>query len=331
MYKAVVVKEFKNDEAIFVEEFSLEELRKGLDEKNFIVKVHAAPLNPLDQNKLLGTIFTLKCPFTPGSEASGIIVESHNKDLIGKKVAVSVQTGTWKEYILATEENSIFLNDDVDLDSASCGFVNPLTAVGLIYQAQKYNAKAVVNLAAQSALGKMINYLAKDSGLNCLNVIRGDENRIQSIIKEYQNENVISTDQDPQSFQKQFKELAEKLSATVAFDPVGGSLTGQIFNNLPQNSILIVYGSLSQKDIEGINGVQVRWANKRLEGFTFYGWIQSIPEQDRKKSKELVQQKMNTLFKTQIHTSYGLNQHKEAISLFRKVQGGQKIIFKMIH
>ncbi|KAL4446599.1 hypothetical protein ABPG74_005537 [Tetrahymena malaccensis] len=331
MYKAVVVKEFKNDEAIFVEEYSLEDLRKGLDEKNFIVKVHAAPLNPLDQNKLLGNIFTVKCPFTPGSEASGIIVESHKKDLIGKKVVISVQTGAWKEYLLATEENTIFLNDDAELDSASCGFVNPLTAVGLIYQAQKYNAKAVVNIAAQSALGKMINDLAKDFGLNCLNVIRGDENRINSIIKEYQNENVISTDQDPQQFQKQFKELAEKLSATVAFDPIGGSLTGQIFNNLPLNSVLIVYGSLSQKDIEGINGVQVRWANKRLEGFMLYGWMNSISEQDRKKSKELVQQKINTIFKTQVHTSYQINQHKEAIDIFRKIQGGKKVIFKMIH
>lgn len=48
MFKVVSVKEFKNDEAIAVENHSLDELRKGLDANNFIVKVHASPINPLD-------------------------------------------------------------------------------------------------------------------------------------------------------------------------------------------------------------------------------------------------------------------------------------------
>ena len=42
---------------------------------------------------------------------------------------------------------------------------------------------------------------------------------------------------------------------TICFDPVGGKLTGTVFNCMPPNSTLLVYGSLSGEDISGINGV----------------------------------------------------------------------------
>ncbi len=45
------------------------------------------------------------------------------------------------------------------------------------------------------------------------------------------------------------------MKATVCFDAVGGDTTGIIFNNMPADSIVVVYGSLSGKDIAGINGV----------------------------------------------------------------------------
>lgn len=48
-----------------------------------------------------------------------------------------------------------------DLDAASVGYINPLTAVGLVSRAIELNAKGIVNLAATSALGKMVNDYAK--------------------------------------------------------------------------------------------------------------------------------------------------------------------------
>jgi len=58
-----------------------------------------------------------------------------------------------------------------------------------------------------------------------------------------------------ENFAKEVKELCEKLQATVCFECIGGKICGVIFNNLPQKSTLIVYGTLSGQDIEGINGV----------------------------------------------------------------------------
>jgi len=76
MYKTLKVKEFKNYDSIVIEKESLEALRKGLDATHSIVKLHAAPINHLDILKLSGGFLPVKVPFTPGSEGSGIIVES---------------------------------------------------------------------------------------------------------------------------------------------------------------------------------------------------------------------------------------------------------------
>lgn len=80
------------------------------------------------------------------------------------------------------------------MDSAACGFINPLTTSGLIDKAIKLGAKGVINLAATSAIGRMVNNLALYKGLSCLNVIRGDAARVESIKKLYNNEYVISLD-----------------------------------------------------------------------------------------------------------------------------------------
>ena len=185
MYKTLKVKEFNNYDSIVIEKESLEALRKGLDATHSIVKLHAAPINHLDILKLSGGFLPVKVPFTPGSEGSGIIVESQNKALIGKKVSFLTAVGSWSEYQLVSEDNFLVLPEDADLDSAACGYVNPFAAMGLLHKALKYNAKGIVNLAATSALGKMINDLAHEHGINCLNVIRGNQARVEAIKAQY--------------------------------------------------------------------------------------------------------------------------------------------------
>lgn len=83
-----------------------------------------------------------------GSEASGVITESKRKEFIGKKVSFSSMEGTWTQYAVVSEGDTIILPDDADLSIASCGFYNPLTCLGLFDKAQKYGAKGIVNLAA---------------------------------------------------------------------------------------------------------------------------------------------------------------------------------------
>ena len=60
-----------------------------------------------------------------------------------------------------------------------------------------------------------------------------------------------------------------------------------------------MYGSLdNNKGIEGINEVQIIWANKRLEGFGLFPWFGQLSKAEKEQTKLFVASKANTIFKT---------------------------------
>ena len=73
--------------------------------------------------------------------------------MVGKKVSFFVLDGAWKKYCIANLENTIIWDGD-NMDQYACGYVNPLSCVGLVSTAIQKNAKGIVNIAANSALGK---------------------------------------------------------------------------------------------------------------------------------------------------------------------------------
>ena len=196
----------------------------------------------------------------------------------------------------------------------------------------KKKAKGVVNLAATSAIGKMINELAKEHGLACLNVIRGDQARVEAIKKQYHNENVISVDEngDAGSFGKQIKEFSQKLSATVCFDPIGGATSGVVFNNLPSGSTDILYGFLESKTFEGLDIVDILWTSKQIEGFNLFTWFRETPKEERAAVNLLIQKKANTIFKSTIEKAFSFEEAKTAFSQFSQIKGGKKFIVKPV-
>jgi len=59
-----------------------------------------------------------------------------------------------------------------------------------------------------------------------------------------------------------------------------------------------VYGCLDNKNIEGINGVQVLWTNMRFEGFGLFSWFGQLSKAEKEQAKLFVASKANTIFKT---------------------------------
>jgi len=49
-----------------------------LEDDQFVVKIHAAPINPFDLQRISGTMLGTVLPLTPGAEGSGIIVAAKN-------------------------------------------------------------------------------------------------------------------------------------------------------------------------------------------------------------------------------------------------------------
>lgn len=157
---------FANDGTPKVIEIEKRELREG----ELFIKIEASPVNPSDRYMVQG-IYGIPSELTRtseglglGFEASGVVVDAHEsvQDFIGKKVALGLRaqdpnfTGVWREYTYQSAMTVIPFPDEVELETISAAFVNPLTVCSIIDIFTKNDYKAIVQNAACSSLGKML-------------------------------------------------------------------------------------------------------------------------------------------------------------------------------
>jgi NADPH:quinone reductase-like Zn-dependent oxidoreductase len=81
----------------------------------------------------------------------------------------------WSEYVVTSAKGGALpLAKSVSLEQGAMSMINPLTAVAFLEIAKEGGHKAVVLTAAASALGQMVNRLARSEGVQVINVVRRD-------------------------------------------------------------------------------------------------------------------------------------------------------------
>jgi NADPH:quinone reductase len=215
-----------------------------------LVKVSAAPVNPSDLAMLRQAGKSIDTEtFIPGLEGSGRVVAA-GKGLLpwiwmGKRVACSSHyhtSGTWAEYMITRAGMCFPLNKNVDDEQGSMSLVNPLTAIEFIEMARRYKHKAVINNAAASALGRMVELLGRKSHIPVINIVRSRKNadHLLNLGSEY-----VLDSSDP-SFISDLARLSNDLKATLYFDSIPSPDLKQIIDILPKGSRIIIYGNLTQ-------------------------------------------------------------------------------------
>eukprot|EP01099_Mayorella_cantabrigiensis_P000751 TRINITY_DN132_c0_g2_i1.p1 TRINITY_DN132_c0_g2~~TRINITY_DN132_c0_g2_i1.p1 ORF type:complete len:204 (-),score=52.46 TRINITY_DN132_c0_g2_i1:649-1215(-) len=127
-----------------------------------LIKVAASPINPSDIAFIRGNYGVKRnLPTIPGFEGSGTVAASGGGllawRLVGKRVAFfTIGEGTWAEYAVVSATACVPIPDDLDLDTAACSLVNPLTVLVFMDWIRERNAKAVISSAAASQVGKML-------------------------------------------------------------------------------------------------------------------------------------------------------------------------------
>lgn len=243
-----------------------------------LVRIEAAPANPSDLlflQKRYGVSKTL--PTVPGFEGAGTVVAAGSllgRWLVGRRVAVggqSDQDGTWAEYFLADALGGcVPLRDDLSIEQGATLLVNPLTAAALLDEARRKGARAVVQNAAASQVGRMVIGLARQSATPVVNIVRREE---QVTLLRDLGAKIVLNSSDP-DFEKQLRDRCRRVEATVAFDAVAGAMTGRLFNAIPKDGTIIVYGSLAEENCREISPLDLVFRNKRIEGFVLPAWIQ---------------------------------------------------------
>jgi NADPH:quinone reductase-like Zn-dependent oxidoreductase len=147
-------------------------------------------------------------------------------------------------------------------EQAAMSFVNPLSAMALIEPLIKGQHKAMVQTAAASQLGRMIARLAKRYDVQVIHCVHRKE--LVPFLSELGAKHVlVTTDKD---FVEKLRDLSTSLNATYAIDAVGGALTGQLADALPNHSTIAVYGALAKEAVAVDPGAFI-FKNLKVEGF----------------------------------------------------------------
>lgn len=223
-----------------------------------LVQVQYAPVNPSD------VYFALRdyaapgvdkvYPYVNGLEGSGVVVGSGGGPVANLyhefEARIAFATGgggTWAEYVCVPAMKVVPLPDNVDFKSGSAAIVNPLTVVGFLEIAQNGGHHTLVHTAANSALGMMLLRACNSLGLTVIGVVRGEKNE-KILVEDFGHPAELVVRSDVPDFENNLKQIIDKKGATVAFDAIGGSMSGKIYNAMPAQSETYVYGLLSGEE-----------------------------------------------------------------------------------
>lgn len=264
--RAVVLHEFDKLESLAVEQKPVPQPRAG----QVLVRMHAAPINPSDLAALRGLYRVQKTlPAVPGFEGSGTVVASGGgllgRFLMGKRVACAAPDsgdGTWAEYMVTSAQNCVPLSRTLSLEQGAMFIVNPLTAWSLMEVARREGHRALVQTAAASALGRMIVRLARQRKVVTINIVRREEQA--ATLRALGAEHVLNSAEA--EFDARLLETCRRENARLAFDAVGGELTGKVLQALTAGGRLIIYGGLAQQPCV-LDPRSFINEGKRMEGF----------------------------------------------------------------
>lgn len=297
-----------------------------------LVRVEASPINPSDLAFLRGGYNVRKTlPAIAGFEGAGTIVsfgEGSKESLIGKRVTFYVNDdsqGAWAEYVTLSDKDYFVVDKDMAVEQAACLFINPFTAWALVEIAQKGGHKTIVQSAANGQVGKFIRHFAQSHKIEVINLVRKPE-QVEALKNEGVKYVLNISDDD---FYKQLRTLASELKATAAIDAVGGELSGKLFNALPINGEVIVYGGLSGQPLSGFDTLGAIFGNKIVRGFNLNGWISEKTSDEFEKVSQTIQALFTSgELTTQIQASFPLDGFVDGIRQYISSMSSGKILLR---
>lgn len=331
--RAIVLQDYNSNLGRVLRSLSVQEKQVRLPAGDeVLVKMEAAPCNPSDIAFLRGMyIVARSVPVIPGFEGTGTVVAAGKTlaalSLSGKRVSCFSQDsgdGTWAEYFCVNAANCIPVREDLPVAQAACLAVNPFTAAGLMEMAISGKHRAVVQTAAG---GQVSTFLRKMAGINdipVINVVRSDQ-QVNALAE--QGEQYI-LNQKGENFTDRLTALSAQLGATIAFDAIGGEMTGTLLNAMPDGSRVILYGGLSGLPASNLDILEVIFHGKSLGGFNLTDWIQqTTPERFAEISARLQDNMIRGELSTRIQATFTYDQVVRGLLQYVGNMSKGKILF----
>ena len=288
-----------------------------------LIRVTARNINPSDIMFVRGMYgITPKLPSSAGFEACGVVEKSDEsgKVPVGTRVMFTA-IGTWKEYVCIPAALVIPVPTQMP-DSVACqAFVNPMTAYGMIEDAELEAGQWLLLTAGASAFGKFAIQMAKAKGIRVAATVRHEYQK--QLLLDLGAELVINT-----ATEKLAKVIFEKteVGVDVVFDAVGGELGVKALSCLKQKGRMMVFGALALENLS-INSGLLIFKNLRIEGFWLSSWIESLSAEQRMKAFQRVFGfLMQDESKVDVAATYPLAEFKAALDAYEKAGRNGKIL-----
>jgi NADPH:quinone reductase-like Zn-dependent oxidoreductase len=161
-----------------------------------------------------------------GNEGAGTVVKagSNVQHFLGKKVGM-LGGGMYTQLRKLRAQDCILLPEGVDAAAGASMFVNPLTALGFTETMKVEGHHGIVQTAAASNLGRMLNRICLADGIGLVNIVRSSAQ--VAILRDLGARHIV--DSTSPGFQLELTEMIAETGATLGFDAIGGGpLAGQI-------------------------------------------------------------------------------------------------------
>ncbi len=228
---------------------------------------------PVPRQRMAGLRQRWGVPLSVGIEGAGVVVAAGAgaESLLGRTVA-GMADGMYNRYRLMRARDCLVLPGGTDARDGASAFVNPLTALGMVETMRREGHSALVHTAAASNVGRMLQRLCQRDGVPVVHIVRSATQA--QALRDAGADHVCDSSAD--GFREALQEALDATGATLAFDAVGGALTGQVLaameavagrklaaydrygSSTPKH--VYVYGTLDVRPLEIPRSVGLAWS-----------------------------------------------------------------------
>ncbi|KAK5861917.1 hypothetical protein PBY51_017355 [Eleginops maclovinus] len=248
-----------------------------IGEKDVLVKMLAAPINPSDINMIQGTYAILPdLPAVGGNEGVAQVVEVGHQVTSLKTgdwvIPKDAGLGTWRTEAVLAENDVISLPNDIPMLSAATLGVNPCTAFRMLSDFVDLKpGDSVIQNAANSGVGQAVIQIAAARGINTINVIRDrpEFTQLSDRLNAMGGTHVIKEEalRRPET-RELFKTFPKP---KLALNGVGGKSATELLRYLQFGGSMVTYGGMAKQPVT-VPVSALIFKDVKVQGFWVTQW-----------------------------------------------------------
>ncbi|WP_028478411.1 zinc-binding dehydrogenase [Nocardia sp. CNY236] len=201
---------------------------------------------------------------------------------VGDRVAVYKDQFVWAEYFLAPAQTAIALPDAVPDEIAAQVCILPATVHVLLEDLGLHRGQWLAINAANGAVGRLVNFLARQRGLRVLNLVRSSAS--VAALNELGFSPALDTESE--GWLDRVEALTHGAPITRAIDQIGGRAIGDELALLTKGGELISMGNLAGEPMQLNTGTLIfkeallkgYWARRRLESLSTAEFVRLLSD-----------------------------------------------------